>query len=108
MHGIHAATLTVELFGSYGARHNGHVIDLSNHKSPKDPLGPLARLLIREGFDPDTRMHIVRDGMSIFKRDRKLSAWAREDWIDTQTGVARRKDYAPFPTGKGISGASTD
>lgn len=44
--------------------------------------------------------------MSIFKRDRKLSAWAGEDWIDTQTGVARRKDYAPFPTGNDISGAS--
>lgn len=83
-------------------------MDFNRYKSPKDPLGPLARFLIREGFDPSTRMHVVRDGVPIFKRDRKLSAWAGEDWVDTQTRVAMRTDYRPFVRGQGISEASTD
>lgn len=53
-------------------------------------------------------MHIVREGVPIFKRDRKVSAWAGEDWIDTQTDVARRRKYTPFPTGEGLSAASAD
>ncbi|MGY3328875.1 hypothetical protein ACVILI_001892 [Mesorhizobium sp. USDA 4775] len=107
MHGVErAATLPVELFGPYGARHDFHVVDFNGRKSPKDPLGPLARLLIREGFDPSYRMHIVRDGVPIFKRDRKLSAWAGEDWIDTQTRVAVRTEYRPFVRGSGISEAA--
>lgn len=52
-------------------------------------------------------MHVVRDSVSVFKRDRKLSAWAGEDWTDTQTSVARRKTYVPFMSGSGLSEAST-
>ncbi|PBB88016.1 hypothetical protein CK216_05705 [Mesorhizobium sp. WSM3876] len=52
-------------------------------------------------------MHVVRDGVPVFKRDRKLSAWAGEDWTDTQTSVARRKTYVPFMSGEPVSEAST-
>lgn len=53
-------------------------------------------------------MHVVRDGVPVFKRDRKLSAWAGEDWADTQTTVARRRGYVPFVSGEALSEASTD
>jgi len=98
-------TIVVELFGSYGARHSHFSVDFSARKSPKDPLGPLARLLIKEGFDPDTRVHVVRSAASgstpVFKRDRKLSAWAGEDWVDGQSKVAHRVKYRPFGGGGG-------
>lgn len=50
-------------------------------------------------------MHVVRDGVSIFKRDRKLSAWADEDWTEDDVGGLRRKKYREFPTGKRLQKA---
>lgn len=52
-------------------------------------------------------MHVVRDGVPVFKRDRKLSTWAGEDWTDTQTSVAIRRTYVPFMSREAVSEAST-
>lgn len=90
--------ITIELFESYGARHadSGVEIDLKNRQSPKDPIGPLCRKLRELGYDEDERVHIIRNGKPVFKRDRKLSAWARYDVIDRQTQSATLNKFVPF------------
>lgn len=88
--------IQAELFESYGARAEGFEVDLKNHKSPKDPLGPLCRILIKEGYDPDKKLHVTRKGQPVFKDDRSIQSWADEDWVDTQEQVARRRKYVSF------------
>lgn len=101
-------TITIELIGSYTARHadSGRTVDRGdqkNRKAPKSAISPLCRLLIDEGYDPALKVHIVRkaldhDGFtSSFKRDRTLSAWAGVDCVETETRSLHVTKYRPLP-----------
>ncbi len=92
------STITIELFGSYGARHTPSEtqVDFTKHKFPKDPIGPLCRKLVKEGVcTPEDRVHILRDGLPVFKEDQKLSAWADYTIIEGDKGIRRIK-YVPI------------
>ncbi|CAH2399617.1 hypothetical protein [Mesorhizobium escarrei] len=109
---MHTTTpLTVELTGSSTARHGQYEVNTAKGKTYKDPVCPLARLLIAEGFDPDTLVHVVRDWdgkgpKAVFKRDLRLSYWADHDYVDTNDKSAHRRKYVPFVAGMGVSRAS--
>ncbi|RWO17732.1 MAG: hypothetical protein EOS08_27185 [Mesorhizobium sp.] len=109
---MHTTTpLTVELTGSSTARYGQYEVNTAKGKTYKDPICPLARLLVAEGVDPDTLVHVVRDWdgkgpKPVFKRDLKLSYWAAHDYVDTQTQSAQRRKYVPFQSGAWVSRAS--
>lgn len=105
---IPTTTITIELFGSYGARHNesGTTIDLTNRRNratTKSPIPVLCRELIARGHDPQDRVHIVRKSLDsdtllpVFNRDRPLAKWAEVDIIETDAHGPRPVPYRPFP-----------
>lgn len=88
-------TITIELVGSYIARHveSGITVDNSdrrNRPTTKSALPPLCRKLIAEGYCPDTRVHVIRKALDhdgfipVFVRDRSLSKWAEADCIENE------------------------
>lgn len=88
--------LTIELFGSYGARLRGSnlEVDMNSSKRPKDPIGPLCRLL-RDSFSPHQKVRVVR-GETLCFPPRPIRDWADYDVVDTQELVAYRKKFTPF------------
>lgn len=103
-------TITVELIGSYIARHveSGTTLDTHprrNRPTTKGPISPLCRKLIEQGLVPATRVHVIRralggDGfISVFKRDRTLAAWADVDCIENERHGPTAIKYVPFPDG---------
>ena len=105
---IPTITITIELFGSYGARHieSGTTIDLTNRRNratTKSPIPVLCRELLAHGHDPQERVHIVRKSLDrdtllpVFNRDRSLAKWAEVDIIETDAHGPRSIPYRPFP-----------
>lgn len=105
---IPSTTITIELFGSYGARHNesGTTIDLTNRRNratTKSPIPVLCRELIAHGHDPQDRVHIVRKSLDrdalvpVLNRDRPLAKWAAIDIVETEAHGPRSVPYRPFP-----------
>lgn len=105
---------TIELFGSYGARHveSGTSVDMAPAKAtrrvPKrtttrSPIPVICRELIAHGLDPETRAHILTKSLDhgglipVFKRDRTLAVWAGLDAIESETQSVRIVKHRPFP-----------
>jgi len=93
---IPTTTITIALFGSYGARHieSSTTIDLTNRRNrrtTKSPIPVLCRELIAQGHDPQERAHVIRKSLfsdamiPVFKRDRTLAAWAAVDCVESET-----------------------
>ncbi|KGB27074.1 hypothetical protein HPDFL43_00039240 [Hoeflea phototrophica DFL-43] len=89
-------THTVELIGSYTARHlqSGLEVDQSGRKnrpSTKSAIPALCRKLIESGLDPADKVHVIRKALDreghipVFKRDRALSVWASLDCVESDT-----------------------
>lgn len=105
---------TIELFGSYGARHveSGTSVDMAPPKAtrrvPKrtttrSPIPVICRELIAHGLDPETRAHVIRKALDrdgfipVFKRDRTLAVWSGLDAIESETESVRIVKHRPFP-----------
>lgn len=105
---------TIELFGSYGARHveSGTSVDTAPAKAtqrvPKrtttrSPIPVLCRKLIAQGINPETRAHILRPSMNhggmipVFQRDRTLAVWAGLDAVESDAESVRIVKHRPFP-----------
>lgn len=105
---------TIELFGSYGARHveSGTSVDMAPAKAtrrvPKrtttrSPIPVICRELIAHGLNPETRAHVIRKALDrdgfipVFKRDRTLAVWAGLDAIESETQSVRIVKHRPFP-----------
>jgi len=108
-------TATVELVGSYTARHveSGTTVDLTgrrNRSTTKSPLPVLCRELLAHSLNPETRVHVItksldHDGfIPVFKRDRTLSVWAGLDAVESETRsvhVEKHRSYRGPVKGKG-------
>ncbi|WP_377277226.1 hypothetical protein [Rhizobium sp. R86522] len=105
---------TIELFGSYGARHveSGTSVDMAPPKAtrriPKrtttrSPIPVICRELIAQGIDPETRAHILTKSLDhgglipVFKRDRTIAVWAGLDAIESEAESVRIVKHRPFP-----------
>ncbi|WP_426238870.1 hypothetical protein [Pararhizobium sp. DWP1-1-3] len=104
---VTTAIYTVELIGSYTARHvgSGLTVDLTsqrNRSTTKGPLSPLCRMLLDLGHDPSGKVHVIRraldrDGhIPVFKRDRTLKTWAGADCVESETRSVRIVKHRPF------------
>ncbi len=89
-------TILIHLHESTIAMSGETVVDTRKGKSYKDPIGPLARLMISNGANPDELVHVVRDSSPVFKRDSPLGKWAGEDWRDSQEKGPHRVKWALF------------
>jgi len=100
--------ITIELLGSYTCLHveSGLLLDRGDRKnrnSPKSALGPLCRLLVDEGYDPEAKVHIIRKALDrngyipVFKRDRSLDAWASMDCVETANRSLHVVKHRPLP-----------
>lgn len=107
---IPTTTITIELFGSFGARHieSGTTIDLTNRRNratTKSPIPVLCRELIAHGHDPQERVHIVRKSLDhdalvpVLNRDRALAKWAAIDIVENVERGPHAVKYEPFPDG---------
>ncbi|WP_416796235.1 hypothetical protein [Ciceribacter azotifigens] len=105
---IPTTTITIELFGSFGARHieSGTTIDRinqCNRATTKSPIPVLCRELIAHGHDPQERVHIVRRSLDrdalipVFDRDRPLAKWAEVDIIENAGRGPHTIPHRPFP-----------
>jgi hypothetical protein len=103
-----ATTITIELFGSFGARHveGGTSVDLEsrrNRRTTKSPIPVLCRELLQHGHNPLSRVHVIRKALgregfiSIFRRDRTLAAWAGTDMVESDTRSLHPVQYRAFP-----------
>lgn len=112
---IPTTTITIELFGSFGARHieSGTTIDLINRRNratTKSPIPVLCRELITHGHDPQERVRVVRKSLDrdaripVFDRDRPLAKWAEVDIIETEAHGPRSIPYRPFPDALNVKG----
>lgn len=102
-------TVTIELVGAYTARHveGGTTVDFTsrrNRNTTKSPLPVLCRELIAQGFDPETRAHVIRKALDgpglipVFKRDRKIGVWAELDAVENERTPPRIVKFKPFPS----------
>lgn len=102
-------TVTIELVGSYTARHveSGTTVDLTskrNRSTTRSPLPVLCRELVAQGFDPETRAHVIRKALDrdgfipVFKRDRKIGVWAELDAVENERTPPRIVKFKPFPS----------
>ena len=97
---------TIELIGSYTARHVESEIanDQSNRrlsKGGKSPIAPLCRELIAKGHNPNAPTVVVRrrvDGsiMTIFKGNRTLGRWAELDCSENERHGPQVGRFKPF------------
>lgn len=105
---MNPSILTIELIGSYIARHveSGLTVDLTssrNRNTTKGPISPLCRKLIDHGHSPEAQVHIIRyvpeqkHPMPIFKRDRSLRAWADVDCVESDRTSVYVVKHKPFP-----------
>ncbi|KQX21784.1 hypothetical protein ASD01_29145 [Ensifer sp. Root423] len=99
---------TVELIGSFAARHveSGLTVDLTssrNRSTTRGPICPLCRKLVDLGHDPSGKVHVIRkvldsDGhIPVFQRDRALKTWANLDCVESETKSVRVQKYRPYP-----------
>lgn len=102
-------TVTIELVGAYTARHveSGTTVDFTsrrNRSTTRSPLPVLCRELVAQGFDPETRAHVIRQALDgpgfipVFKRDRKIGIWAELDAVENERTPPRIVKYKPFPS----------
>lgn len=102
-------TVTIELVGAYTARHveGGTAVDFTsrrNRSTTRSPLPVLCRELVAQGFDPETRAHVIRKALDgpgfipVFKRDRKLGVWAELDAVENERTPPRIVKFKPFPS----------
>lgn len=56
-----------------------------------------ARTLIREGVDPETLVHLTRDGTNVFAKDWSLREWASIEFTepDSAKHSVRARKYRP-------------
>lgn len=105
---IPTTSITIELFGSFGARHieSGTTVDRinqCNRATTKSPIPVLCRELIAHGYDPQERVHIVRRSLDrdalipVFDRDRPLAKWAEVDIIENAGRGPHTIPHRPFP-----------
>lgn len=104
---------TIELFGSYGARHveSGTSVDTAPAKAtrrvPKrtttrSPIPVICRELIAHGLNPETRAHVIRKALDrdgfipVFKRDRTLAVWAGLDAVESETRSVHVEKHRPY------------
>jgi hypothetical protein len=111
-----ATTITIELIGSYAARHvegdtaAGHS-DLHKKGTTKSPIPVICRKLIEKGHAPQERVHIVRKALDregfipCFRRDRTLAAWAGTDMVESDTRSLHPVRYRAFPDSVGVKDA---
>lgn len=103
-----ATTITIELFGSFGARHveGGTGVDrakCTRKDTTKSPIPVLCRLLLKQGHDPQQRVHVIRKALDregsipVFRRDRTLAAWAGTDMVESETRSLHPVQYRAFP-----------
>jgi thiamine phosphate synthase YjbQ (UPF0047 family) len=103
-----SATITIELIGSFIARHaeSGTTVDMNsrrNRRTTKSAIPPLCRELLNHGHDGNTRVHVIRKALDkdgfipVFKRDRTLATWAGLDCIESETHGPRVVKHRPFP-----------
>lgn len=109
-------TITIELIGSYAARlvggdtAAGHS-DLHQKGTTKSPIPVICRKLIKQGHDPQTRVHVIRKALDregfipCFRRDRTLAAWAGTDMVESETRSLHPVRYKPFPDSVGVKDA---
>lgn len=98
-------TITVELIGSCIAVHreSGISADLTSSRNRKSAIPVLCRMLLKAGYDPQARIHVIRKALSgdhmipVFKRDRMLIVWAGVDIIDSVAKGPREVKHRPFP-----------
>lgn len=111
-----ATTITIELFGSFDARHleSGTTIDLAsrrNRKTTKSPIPVLCRELLQHGHNPQERVHVIRKALDregfipVFRRDRTLAAWAGTDMVESETRSLHPVRYKAFPDSVGVKDA---
>jgi len=102
-------TVTIELVGAYTARHveGGTTVDFTskrNRSTTRSPLPVLCRELVAQGFDPETRAHVIRQALDgpgfipVFKRDRKIGVWAELDAVENERTPPRIVKFKPFPS----------
>lgn len=103
-----ATTITIELIGSFGARHveGGTTVDLEsrrNRRTTKSPIPVLCRELLQHRHDPQQRVHVIRKALDregfipVFRRDRTLAAWAGADMVESDTRSLHSIRYRAFP-----------
>lgn len=111
-----ATTITIELFGSFGARHveGGTSVDrakCTRKDTAKSPIPVLCRLLLKQGHDPQERVHVIRKALDregfipVFRRDRTLAAWAGTDMVESDTRSLHPVRYRAFPDSVGVKDA---
>ncbi|OAP41398.1 hypothetical protein AU381_05890 [Sinorhizobium glycinis] len=99
---------TIELIGSYVARHveSGLTVDLTsrrNRSTTKGPISPLCRKLVDLGHDPSGTVRVIRKALDkeghipVFQRDRTLKTWADVDCVESETRSVRVQKYRPLP-----------
>jgi hypothetical protein len=102
-------TVTIELVGAYTARHidSGTTVDRTskrNRSTTRSPLPVLCRELVAQGFDLETRAHVIRQALDgpgfipVFKRDRKIGVWAELDAVENDRTPPRIVKFKPFPS----------
>lgn len=105
---------TIELIGSYAARHveSGIENDQSNRRmagTTRSPIPALCRDLIASGHNPNGLAHMVRkrvngDGyMPIFKLDSTLRSWAAKDCVESEKLSVRISRFNPPPMATGAN-----
>lgn len=103
-----ATTITIELIGDFGARHveDGTSVDrakCTRKDTTKSPIPVLCRLLLKQGHDPQRRVHVIRKALDregfipVFRRDRTLEAWAEVDMVESETRSLHLVRYRAFP-----------
>lgn len=66
--------------------------DIEHTARKNGVIDPLARKLIKAGANPEERLHVIRDGKPVFKKDLKLQAWAdMRLYEDDRNRFVRRK-----------------
>lgn len=85
--------IEMQLSGTNTATSCGHTITARGMSSP---IGKLARLLVRDGHDESTPIHITRNGTLCFN-PAPLSHWAARDATEGEAHGARIIKYKPMP-----------
>lgn len=100
-------THTIELTGSYTARHlqSDLEVDLSsrrNRPATKSAIPALCRKMIDDGLHPTDKVHVIRKALdwegntSVFKRDRSLGTWANLDCVEDDTRSPHWVKHRPY------------
>lgn len=88
---------TIELIGSYTTATDIRGETISITTTRKDPVPVLCRELIKRGVNPQDTVHVARAGMSVWKKDRTVAAWAGIDINEGERDGLRVEKHRPFP-----------